>query len=147
MTTTQTATSYAALNAVLDQARRSPAHLVPVTDDQLLALQRRWTTALAARLDYAIEFAAPGDDAEIALSAWRTLARDLGVLRAVLDAYEPRSPALVDALRTEYRVLALGAGLAGPDAPTEVAVKAGRALRGRARPSDAEPARRLAHAG
>jgi hypothetical protein len=142
---TQAATSYAQLNAVLDQARRSPAHSVPVTEAQLLALQHRWTTALSARLDHAIETTAPGDDAEMVTRAWRGLAKDLAAMRAVLDAHEAHSPALADALRTEYRILAMGAGLAGPDTPADAAARAGRELRERIRPS-AQPVRRLARA-
>jgi hypothetical protein len=145
MTSTHS-TSYAELNAILDQARRAPANSVPVTDAQLLALQRRWTTALAARLDQAIESAAAGDDVALVTRTWHTLAAHFDTLRAVLDAYEPHSAALADALRTEYRILALGAGLASPAMPTEQAVRAGRALRERIRPTAAEPARELAHA-
>jgi hypothetical protein len=146
MTPTHTGTSYAQLNAVLDQARQSAGNEIPVTDAQLLALQRRWTTALAARLDEAIETTRPGDEATVVARAWRALACDLGALRAVLDAYEPHSPALADALRLEYRVLAMGAGLAGPDTPREHAVRAGRELRERIRPSAAGSARQLERA-
>lgn len=137
--------SFAQLNAVLDQARRSSAHSVPVTEAQLLALQHRWTTALSARLDDAIETTEPGDDVEMVARAWRGLAKDLAPMRAVLDAHEPHSPALADALRTEYRILAMGAGLADPDTSANVAARAGRALRERIRPS-AQPARQLARA-
>jgi hypothetical protein len=142
---TPASTSYAQLNAVLDQARRSPAHSVPVTEAQLLALQHRWTTALSARLDHAIETTAPGDDTEMVTRAWHALAKDLAAMRAVLDAHEPHSAALADALRTEYRILAMGAGLAGPDTPADAAARAGRELREHIRPS-ARTVRQLARA-
>jgi hypothetical protein len=141
-----TGTSWAELSAVLEQARRAPAHSVPVSDAQLLALQRRWTTALSARLDHALETAAPGKDTQVVTRAWHGLANDLHTLRAVLDAHEPHSAALAQALRVEYWMLALAAGLASPDTPTEQAVPAGRALRDRIRPSTPEPTRRLAYA-
>lgn len=132
MTFTLPGATYAELNAVLDQARRRQAHTVPVTEAQLLALQRRWTAALTARLDQALEDAAPGDEAAAVAQAWRTLAEEQPTLRALLDAHEP---ALGAALRTEYRALALAAGLVGLDTPAAEAERAGRQLRDRIRAS------------
>lgn len=152
MTTTQTTTqtmtssgtSYADLNAVLDRAGRSPTRSgthPEVTEAQLRALQRRWTTRLTARLDQALEDAALGDEATAVARTWRTLAEEQSTLRAVLDAHEPE---LADALRAEYRVLALGAGLAGLDTPAADAERAGRELRDRIRSAgSAAPGTRL----
>ncbi|WP_051580110.1 hypothetical protein [Pseudonocardia acaciae] len=121
-------TSYAELNAVLDQARRSSSPIT-VTDDQLLGLQYRWSTALSARLDSAIEFAGPEPLVDAVAAAWRTLAAENRTLRAVLDAHEDRSEALAEAQRWEYRMLALGAGVSAMSDPVEDSVRLGRAFR------------------
>jgi hypothetical protein len=142
MTFAQARISYAELNAVLDQARRPSARHTPVTDAQLLGLQQRWATALSARLDEAIEFAELGHEVEAVAAAWRALATDLDTLRAVLDAHEAGSAALAKAQRTEYRMLAIAAGLSALDAPADVAVQAGLAFRDRIRSGNVE----LAHA-
>jgi len=140
------ASTFAELNAVLDQARRPSAHPTPVTEAQLLGLQHRWTTALSARLDEAIEFAHPGQEFEAIAAAWRTLARDLDTLRGVLDANEASCPALADAMRTEYRMLAVAAGMAELDAPAGAAAQVGREFRELIRTDHLELAPELAHA-
>src|SRR5439155_25647607 len=89
---------------------------------------RRWTRALSARLDLTLEFAdQPFTDAIPA--TWRQLAAEQVTLRWVLDVAEPGRPALKAAMSTEFRQLALAAGVVGVDAPTERAVRLGRAYR------------------
>jgi hypothetical protein len=122
-------TTYAELNAVLDRARRTSVTGTPVTDQQLLALQHRWTTALSARLDQAIEFAGAEPLTDSVAGAWHTLAADHATLRAVLDAHEATSPALAKAQRGEFLMLAMAAGLTGLDDRSERAVTIGRSLR------------------
>jgi cephalosporin hydroxylase len=123
-------TDYAELNAVLDQARNQPANeLTAVDTAQLLGLQRRWTAALSARLDQAIEFAAGEPLTDAAAAAWRKLAEEYPTLRAVLDSYEHRNPALAEAMAYEFRILAMGAGLVDPYDRSEQPVRIGRGLR------------------
>jgi len=123
------ASTYEELNAVLDRARRPSAQPVPVTDAQLVGLQYRWTTALSARLDEAIEFAHPKQVADAVARAWHALASDLDTLRGVLDQNEASSTALAHALRAEYRMLAVASGLTDLETPTEESVRVGRGFR------------------
>lgn len=120
---------YAELNAILDQARRPSRTPTEITDAQLLGLQHRWTTMLAARLDQAIEDAEYGKLAEAAADAWRRLATEQPVLRGVLDAGLRYSAELADALDGELRVLALAAGLVGVHTAESRAARAGREFR------------------
>ncbi|HEY1972360.1 MAG TPA: hypothetical protein VGH89_30700 [Pseudonocardia sp.] len=139
-TYTPIGTSYAELNAVLDRAAR-PSHApIAITDDQLVALQVRWATALSARLDQAIESAGPEPMTEAVAAAWHRLAADQPVLRAVLDRAEPGSTELDAAQAKEFEMLALATGLAGLDDPTEQAVAAGRSFRQLIRPTAARAA-------
>ncbi|SEM28803.1 hypothetical protein [Rhodococcus maanshanensis] len=64
-------------------------------DGVLLALEHRWTTHLAAKLDQAIEDGAPPN------TAWNELTAEQPVLRAVLDRYAGRSRSLREAQQAE----------------------------------------------
>jgi hypothetical protein len=133
MTTTGAQSSYAELNAVLERARTQPRTSTSISDEQLVALQARWTRALSARLDQAIEFAGPKPLVQMVAEAWRQQVTDQATLRGVLDEAEPRCPALAAAMGTELRYLALAAGLVGLDDATEDAVRVGRDYRDRIR--------------
>lgn len=127
--TTSTTTSYSELNTILDQARREPDSVDSISDDQLCALQRRWTTALMSRLDQALESAGPEPMIGTVSAAWRQLAGEQVTLRAVLDGAEPRSAALGAAMRAEFRYLALAVGSVGVHDTHEEAIRRGRAHR------------------
>jgi len=133
MALTSTQTGYAELNAALERARNQPNTSPSISDEQLVALQARWTRALSARLDQAIEFAGPRPLLEMVAEAWRQQSTDQVTLRWVLDEAESRCPALAAAMGTELRYLALAAGLAGLDDPTEDAIRVGRDYRARIR--------------
>lgn len=101
----------AVLDTVLSRARRDPtgplqlsgiAHLERLfssADGVLLALQHRWSTHLAAKLDQAAE---DGTGPDV---AWDQLAAEQPTLRAVLDAGARRSRPLRDARRTEQWII------------------------------------------
>lgn len=125
--TTKVNPSYAELNAVLDRVAQHPSAVAEVTEPQLLGLQRRWVTALSARLDEAIEFAGAVPMVDAVAISWRALADQHRTLREVLDARAADSPALAGALAAEHRMLAVGAGIAGLDAPAEEARRLGQA--------------------
>jgi hypothetical protein len=128
-TTTTSTTGYRELNAILDKARLDPDSVDFISDDQLCALQTRWTTALLSRLDQAIECAGPEPMIDTVGAAWRQLAGEQAILREVLDAAEPRSAALDAAMRAEFRYLALAVGSVGVHDPADEAVRQGRAHR------------------
>lgn len=121
--TTKVNASYAELNAVLDRVAQHPSAVAEVTEAQLLGLQRRWVTALSARLDEAIEFAGAVPMVDAVAISWRALADQHRTLREVLDTRAADSPALA----AEHRMLAVGAGIAALDAPVEETRRLGRA--------------------
>lgn len=121
---TRVGAGYRELNEILERAGRSGAVLM--TDAQALGLQQRWTAALSARIDAAIEFAGNRPLTDAVAHAWHELAAEQPVLRGLLDAAED-SPVLTEARRAEHRMLALAAGLVGLDDPADVA--AGRGSR------------------
>lgn len=138
--TTKVGAGYRELNEILERAARAGA--VPVTDAQALGLQQRWTAALSARLDAAIEFAGNRPLTDAVAHAWHELAAEQPTLRRLLDTAED-SPVLTEARRAEHRILALAAGLAGLDDPAEVAAGRGLQYRNLIRTGVADLARRV----
>lgn len=100
------------LEAVLERARREPGYglrldglgdverLFGGPGGVLLALQHRWSTHLAVKLDFAVEAGAS------AQAAWDELAAEQPTLRAVLDAHSRRSLRLRGARRSEQLMIA-----------------------------------------
>jgi hypothetical protein len=109
---TGSGTSYQTLNALIARATDWANVVVLVTDEQAVALYRRWNTALAARLDYALEFAGDRSAEDAAAGAWLELESDNPALRALLDDNLYRS-AVGASLDRERQLMALAAGLIG----------------------------------
>jgi hypothetical protein len=130
MTTTMaiTVADYLKLISILDRATSQPGSVASISDEQLVALQRRWTRALSARLDRPLDDAAqPIADAVAATGC--ELAEEQATLRRVLDVAEPGCAALKAAMGTEFRQLALAAGVVGVHDPLHRAVRLGQAYR------------------
>ena len=135
------------LREVVDEANQRLDGRLPLTvpgvretfpDDLALvsALQLRWHTLLAGRIDTAL--LEPAGDLETSvLSAWRAAAAELAGVRMILDAHRaaPTSPAMAEALEKAHRkdvvLLAAMAGLANADDPS--AVRVGERLEAAAR--------------
>lgn len=107
-------TSYLALNELVARSAGRPGAELgtadEITDEQAVALYRRWNTALAARLDYALEFQGgrPGWDAMA--DAWLGLEHDEPTLRALLDRCADRGGVRASADYEAY-IMAAAAGL------------------------------------
>lgn len=114
-------------------------------DDELgllAALQLRWHTRLAGRIDHAL-MAQPLDLEAAVVSAWHTTAAEMPGVRAILDHYiaEPRdarmATAMAKAVAKERIMLAVMAGRGGyADA---LAASVGAAIERRARASYVTP--------
>lgn len=134
------------LRAVVDEANARRDGVLPLEvpgvaetfGDELSlvgALQLRWHTRLAGRIERAL--GEHSSDLEYAvLSAWRTTARELAGVRAILDAMaEHPSPEMARALevsrRKDWALMAAMAGRAG--ALDESAARIGRDLEQQAR--------------
>lgn len=102
----------------------------------IAALQLRWHTRLAGRIERAL-MEQPMDLESAVLSAWRGTATELVGVRQILDAYSahPTSEKMADALRTSHRkdwtLMAAMAGRAGVN--DDGAERVGRALEEKAR--------------
>jgi|SRR5581483_5871114 len=128
MATTDAATDCRELDGIRERATSDLGPMASFSDKQFVELQRRWTRALSARLDQTLEDA-DRPIADAVAAAWRELAEEQAPLRRVLDAAEPRCPALRVAMSAEFRLLALAAGVVCVDAPIQRAVRVGQAYR------------------
>jgi hypothetical protein len=91
--------------------------------DLLLALQMRWHTRLAGRVDRLLA-EQPMDLRAAVIRAWQAATADLPGVRAVLDTHDD-DPALRAARAKELAYLASAAGLAELHDPAAVAVGGG----------------------
>jgi hypothetical protein len=122
---TNSGTSHTALNALITRATNPSGSTVTLTDEQAVALYRRWNNALSARLDYALECQGPRFAREAAASAWLELEHDQPALRLLLDTQADRT-ATQRAADNEATMMAIAAGLAELEAPRYPTVTAGR---------------------
>ncbi|HEY0695213.1 MAG TPA: hypothetical protein VGD71_40020 [Kribbella sp.] len=122
---TDTGTSYAALNVLITRAANPSGSIVTLTDEEAVALYRRWNNELSARLDYALEFQGMRCARETAASAWLQLEHDQPALRLLLDTQADR-PATQGLADNEATMMAIAAGLAGLEAPRYRTVTVGR---------------------
>ena len=134
------------LRAVVDHADAHrdgalPTHLPGVAEtfvddlDLLAALQLRWHTRLAGRIERAL-LDQPADPESAVLTAWRSTASELAGVRMVLDraVADPATDALAGALhRAQEKDWGLMASMAASGAPDGDAVRLGRAFEQRAR--------------
>jgi hypothetical protein len=126
---------HAVLDDLLAEAKVRSASDVLVSPEQAVALYRRWNTALAARLDEALEFVGARSAAEAAEDAWHRLTSDQPELRALLDRHAAQTE-LRPLIEHECYLLALGAGLIGLDAPRHLGVRRGQVYLERVRRHD-----------
>ena len=103
-------TSYSRLNELVVRSAGRPRAELAITDEQAMALYRRWNTALAARLDYALEFQGMRSGRDAVADAWLNLEQDESTLRALLDQCADRV-AVRASVEYEAYIMAAGAGL------------------------------------
>ena len=120
-------TSHVVLNELLARLTVRTQDAESVSDDQMQALFHRWNTALAARLDNAIEFAGAQPWSVAVASARVQLAEEYRVLRQTLDKGSGRQT-LKAAEERELCMLALSAGLAQLGDSRSEMVRVGRIL-------------------
>lgn len=113
MATLNNRTSYASLNCMLTEAARLGIRVL-ISDDQAKALYRRRNTALATRLDYALEFSQDEVLQDLVVAVWLEVKRERPVLRAVLDQCSQRAT-LRPTMRHELSLLGLATGLSSVD--------------------------------
>lgn len=136
-----------AVDAVLDHARTSAGGTLPFADvpgvravfadeeELLLAMHYRWIQLLTGYINVALDeldagTGATDDPMAAAGTAWRRAARERPVLRRVLDEHAPgTTPELRAAYSRELRLLAVAAGLADPEEPTDESTKIGATYR------------------
>ncbi|GAA3054294.1 hypothetical protein [Actinokineospora globicatena] len=132
----------AALDAVLAHLRSDPGAPVPFHGEVaelfdspaqvLLALHYRWTLKLTGRIGLAQAEADRDPDVDLVdavTAAWLDTAAEHGPLRAVIDAHAAADPEVLrPGLESEQRMLALAAGLVGPDEPRAEITRVGAAF-------------------
>ncbi|HEX5118878.1 MAG TPA: hypothetical protein VFW65_27145 [Pseudonocardiaceae bacterium] len=127
--------------AELDSVRAA----FPSREDLALALQYRWSRALAGRLDVTLvdaERFADVDHVGAVAAAWRATARRHPALRRLLDSYRAEAGPLFRAeVEAEQRTMALAAGLAGHDEPADEVTRVGAAFLALVRETPAGTAR------
>lgn len=121
-----------ALDVVIEHASNDPSASLPFMEiplvrevfpnqqELLLALQYRWTQLLTGYIDVAVDELDTGtshmtDPVNAISDAWRRATVAQPVLRKILDNYGESAGNEMNKVRgTEYRMLALAAGLAKP---------------------------------
>ena len=117
-------TSYVALNELVARGAGRHRAELGITDEQAKALYRRWNTALAARLDYALEFQGMRSGRDAVADAWLNLEHDEPALRALLDQCADRV-SVSGSVDYEAYIMAAAAGLIDLDDTFQRGARAG----------------------
>lgn len=147
-----------AMEAIVEYAETNPTGELPFAEvpeavevftgpeELLLALHYKWTLKLTGRLGLAQAEAErdPSIDLVDAVSrAWRTTATEFPVLRRLVDqGIETYPSALRPGVDSEYRMLALAAGLAEPHETRDEITRVGAAFVALVRSAPDRPERR-----
>lgn len=128
------------LDSVIHRAAQTPDGAVPFSEvpgareefgsvqNLLLALHHRWSLILTGHVRAELTDARDGEHSDAVTRAWHTARDRHPELHALVVEHIDETPEMRAMHETDLRMLAIAAGLAEPDEPTEEITKVGNAF-------------------